>query len=54
MAKLEVLQKGNPLLHTDVSIHLKAHVGNWISRIQIPDDILRDHIQSGCLFTRRE
>ena len=44
MTKLEVLQKGNPLFHTYVAINFEAHVGNRISWIQIPNNILGDYI----------
>lgn len=51
MAKLEVLQKGNPLLHAYISIHFKAHVSDRVSWIHIANDILCDHIQGWSLLT---
>ena len=51
MTKLEVLQKGDPLFHAYVAIHFKAYVGNRISWIQIPNNILCDYIQGWCLLT---
>ena len=51
MTKLEVLQKGDPLFHAYVAIHFKAYVGNRISWIQIPNNILCDYIQGWRLLT---
>lgn len=48
--KLEVFQECNGLLHAYVSINFEQYVGNWISWIQIPDDVLCDHIQRWRLF----
>ena len=45
MAKLEVLQKRDPLFHTYVAINLKAHICNGVSWVYIADDILCDYIQ---------
>lgn len=52
--KLEVFQKSDPLLHAYVSINFKAYVSNWISWIQIPDNVLCDHIQRWFLFTNEK
>lgn len=53
MSKLEVLQKGDPLLQTNIPIHLKAHVSYWVSWIYIPDNVLHDHIQAWCLYIKK-
>ena len=44
MSKLEILQEGDPLFHAYVPINFKTYVGDRISWINVPDDILCDHI----------
>lgn len=39
MTELEILQKGDPLFHTDVPIDFKAYISNRKSWVQIPNDI---------------
>lgn len=51
MAKLEVLQEGDCLCHTNVSVHFEAHVGNRISWIDIPNYILSDDVQAWSLLS---
>ena len=46
VAKFEVLQKGDPLFHTYVSIHFKAHISNWVPWVYVPNDIFCNHIES--------
>lgn len=50
MTKLEVLQKQNPLFHTSVPIHFKQGASKRISRVDVSNNVLRDHIQSWCLL----
>ena len=45
MAKLEILQECDSLCHTNVSIDLEAHVCNWVSRIDVSNDVLSDDVQ---------
>lgn len=49
VAKFKVLQESYCLCHTYVPIHLKAHIGNWVSWVDIPNYILSDDVQSRCL-----
>jgi hypothetical protein len=46
VAKLEVREKGNCLLHTHVAIGLEAYISNGIARLNQTHDILGDHIQT--------
>lgn len=53
MAKLKVLQKGDGLFHTDISIYLEAYVSNRSPWIHVSYDILGDNIQSWLLFATK-
>lgn len=46
MSEFKVLKESNRLRHADVTVHLEAHVSDWISGVNVPDYILRDDIQS--------
>jgi hypothetical protein len=46
VTKFEVLQESYSLCHAYVPINLKAHVSYWISRIDVPNYILCDNVQS--------
>lgn len=50
MAKLEVLKESNSLCHAYVSINLEAHVSYRISRIDVPNYIFGDDVQTRRLY----
>lgn len=51
MTKLEVLEEGDGLCHTNVSVHLEAHIGNRVSWVDIPNYILSDDVQTWSLLS---
>lgn len=46
MPEFEILQEGNALFHAYITIHFKAYVGNWVTWIDITNDVLCHHIQT--------
>lgn len=49
VTEFEVLEEGDSLCHTNVSIHLKAHVSNRISWVYVSNNVLGDDVQARCL-----
>lgn len=54
VTKLEVLQECDGLCHTYVAVHFEAHIGDWISRVDVPYYVLSNDIQAWCLYSKQK
>ena len=53
VAQLKILQKHQSLVHADITVYLEAHIRDGSSRVQVPDDVLCDDVQSWSLHIYR-